>query len=178
MKINSTLILLSLLFIFSVSLGTVSATDMDVDLVDSVDYNNVNSYLESTDLNIQSLSSDSDKKTFQNIQNNVSLANNGDTIKFKGCYISEGNPIIINKNLTLEGADNTIFDAKGLSRILVINTNIVTIKNIKFINAYCDGSENNQGAAIYANVSNLTIINCTFINNSAMGFMVKVELYF
>ena len=64
-------------------------------------------------------------------------------------------------NVVVEGNGHTI-DGKGESGIFKITDKNVTLKNIIFINGYhTDG-----GGAIYF-THDITLINCTFINNSA-----------
>ena len=72
----------------------------------------------------------------------------------------------INKNITIQGKtkDKVILDAQGLSRIFTINAGLnVTFINLTFKNGY-----SSNGGAIYSN-SQLTVMNCTFINNTATG---------
>ena len=76
---------------------------------------------------------------------------------------SLGDGIDFAKSVTIDGQGHTL-DAKDLKRIFYINdpTKGVVLKNINFINGNAD-----VGGAIYAVVNSLTLINCTFINNSA-----------
>ena len=73
--------------------------------------------------------------------------------------------IDINKNVIIAGAgqDKTIIDAQNNSQIFRIGDgNKVLIKDIMFIN----GKLQNSGGAI-ANDGILTIVNCTFADNTA-----------
>ena len=70
--------------------------------------------------------------------------------------------IIISEKLTIDGQGHTI-DASNLGRIFKLDGAPVVLKNLKLINANFDGN----GGAIYGYASQLTIDNCTFINNSA-----------
>ena len=78
--------------------------------------------------------------------------------------------ITISKDIVINGNGHTI-DANKLGRIFLIKNCTVTLANLTFIN----GKKNNaNGGAIfidtdYADVANFTVINCTFINNSAHG---------
>lgn len=123
--------------------------------------------------------------TFKDIQTAVNNAKNDDTIEISGNYVGDGSEITINKKLHIVGKDGAVLDAKTSSGIFKINSDNITIKNLKFINANngraVDGSfneygfsryydyqcincsfNNNLGGAIYGGTS----INCTFINNT------------
>ncbi len=77
--------------------------------------------------------------------------------------------ITINKNITIHGngsRDKVIIDALGSYRIFALNNNLnVVFKNITFMN----GNLNSDGGAIYyySNTTTITVINSTFINNTA-----------
>ena len=68
--------------------------------------------------------------------------------------------IVINKDLKIDGHGYTI-DAKGQSRIFIIESGKVVIRNINFLNANAT-----DGGAIYGQC---TLENCNFINNTASG---------
>lgn len=68
---------------------------------------------------------------------------------------------ITSDNILIDGCGHTI-DGAGQARIFNITSSNVTLKNIKFINAY--SSEN--GGAIYS-TQGLNILNSTFLNNTA-----------
>ena len=72
------------------------------------------------------------------------------------------NGILINKSITIDGANHIINGARQ-SRIFKIITDNVVLKNINFINAI-----NSVGGSILWIGKNATIINCTFKNN--LGF--------
>ena len=70
--------------------------------------------------------------------------------------------IVINKtDFTVDGQGHTI-DGAGLARIFNITANNITLKNINFINGYCE-----FGGAINCENCDLTIIRCNFTNNKA-----------
>ena len=71
------------------------------------------------------------------------------------------NDVIINSYLNITGQGNVIFDGRGLGRIFNITNGDVIIKNIIFTNG-----KSTTGGAIY-NIANLTLINDTFIDNTA-----------
>ena len=96
----------------------------------------------------------------------------GDTLYLNpGTYnkTNQDTNITINKNITIQGngpKDQVIIDAQGLNRIFTISNN----RNIIFINITFLNGRSNYGAAISISNSNntlLTLINCSFINNSA-----------
>ena len=105
--------------------------------------------------------------TFNDIQTAINNAGKGETIELSGLYTGDGTRITINKTLTIIGTNDATLDAKGNSGIFFITKEKITLKNIKFIN----GNYNSDGGAIeyYQNFgsSECSIINCTFINNTA-----------
>ena len=111
-------------------------------------------------------------KTFEDIQSKVNNAKANATIKLNGLYIGSGNEIKINKNLTFIGTNNTVLDAKNMSRIFNIHADNVVIKNIKFINAFSKTNDNvtdafGCGGVILQCGKKLAVSNCCFENNYA-----------
>ena len=70
--------------------------------------------------------------------------------------------IAISSAITVDGQGH-IIDAKGSSRIFSVSVSNVILKNIIFKNAFYSGN----GGAIYDSTNDITIENCTFINNEA-----------
>ncbi|UJP65277.1 YDG domain-containing protein [Mongoliitalea daihaiensis] len=71
--------------------------------------------------------------------------------------------IILNKNLTISGANEVTINGGGNSRIFNITGNpTVSLRNLTFTNGLED-----LGGAIFNNSSNLEIISCLFENNQA-----------
>ena len=103
------------------------------------------------------------KKTFNDIQTVINSASTNDVIKLSGTYYGSGKKITIGKSITLRGDGETILDAKGLSSILEINSNKVTIENIKFINGYSNGI----AGGVYCGGEYVTLKNCVFSDNTA-----------
>lgn len=102
--------------------------------------------------------------TFNDIQTAVDNSKSGDIIDLEGEYVSYGNSIIINKDLTIQGSNNTVLKANGGSKCFqLISYSKIVFKNLKIVDA-------NQ--AIVSDYSsefsykNITCINCTFINNA------------
>ncbi|MGB9201609.1 Ig-like domain-containing protein, partial [Methanobacterium sp.] len=109
---------------------------------------------------------------YQTISTGINNVNNKGTV-----YLSKGTfnintdtnhtdyGITINKNITIQGAgtNQTIIDAKGLSNVFTINDSNVILEDLTIK----DGLAINGGAITNLYGSNLTILNCTFINNIA-----------
>ena len=107
---------------------------------------------------------------FEVFQSKIDNANTGDTIYLDGkIYIIRG-PLIINQNITINGAskDNpnlvTTIDCNGRSNGFKISDGVsVTFMNIHFINGKAD-----YGGAIYGGCKcNVRIVNCNFTSNAA-----------
>ena len=88
----------------------------------------------------------------------------------KDSTLSDG--IDFAKSITIDGQGHTL-DAKKLKRIFYINdpTKDVVLKNINFVNGNAD-----VGGAINAIVNSLTLINCTFTNNTANTYGGAIAL--
>ena len=80
---------------------------------------------------------------------------------YNGSEIKDG--IVIDKNIVIDGDGHSI-DGGKLARIFNITAENVILKNLKLINGYVD---NDYGGAILSTCNNLTLINCSFINNFA-----------
>ena len=110
-------------------------------------------------------------KTFTDLSNEINNTQDGEIINISGDYkynstCDEGfkNGSVISKNLTIVGVKNATVDGAYIARGLYIEHNCnVILKDIIFKNCY----SNSSGAAInLASYSNLTVINCTFLNNT------------
>ena len=103
------------------------------------------------------------------IQSAIDNASSNDTIIVNdnnGSAYTYTENLVINKTLQLKASTgkNVTIRPSNLSSIVTINQGMtVTISNLKFANGYY---ASNQGGAIY-NAGNLTLINCTFTNNTA-----------
>ena len=140
------LIIISVLLILCI--GTASADENVTDDIISLD-NNIE----------EPESVDARGNTFDDIQKTINDAQINSTINLNGTYTGL-KEITIKKDITLEGNGATL-DGQHSSRILKIKSGNVVLKNINFINA----KTMTNGGAIYSN-GKLTIINCSFINNS------------
>ncbi|MBQ6512238.1 Cna B-type domain-containing protein, partial [Methanobrevibacter sp.] len=103
--------------------------------------------------------------TFQDIQNAVNAASPGEIIYLRNVTYTNANSnsILINKNVTIIGAGESVLDAQGKSGIIRIEgTPSVVLENIAFKNG-----NTNQGGAINAGGSTLSVNDCHFENNTA-----------
>lgn len=100
--------------------------------------------------------------SFADIRTAVENANSGDTIKLKGTYSSDGNNIVIDKKLIIEGSRDTVMNAKHLSNCFFIKDTApgTTITGIKFINGKAT-----WGSAIRVNATGVQIEKCSFESN-------------
>ena len=157
MKINKTLIILSLLLVFSISLGAVSATeDVDVNDID----NNYVATVESSVMNeeISTVSEGQINKSseiYDEIKNVTGIYNITTDYQIdKTWEIGEGNVIIEGNNHTIYGNGHQAFYITGMG---------VTIQNLNFVD--CSSGE---GGAIYFWCSG-SVVNCSFVNCSTTG---------
>ena len=100
-----------------------------------------------------------DGNTYASIQDTINAAKPGDTILLKDYYYSKGNPITINKPVTITSNSMATLDGKHLSQAIIINDGGAgtVFKNIKFING-----EGKIGSGIIVNAKNVRIENCIF----------------
>jgi uncharacterized repeat protein (TIGR01451 family) len=114
--------------------------------------------------------------TTKDIDTGISGTGDGDTLFLEpGIYNKSGKDfnININSNIVIQGndsADNVTIDARGLFGTFCIGDNV----NVTFINSTFTrlNSNINNGSVIYntfAN-SNITFVNCKFINNTCMMY--------
>ena len=189
MKIQKTMLVLSLILciLFGISCvaasdadsviagdanGTALASDVDDVQVASTDENPV---IEQA--NDEVIIGSGSEGTFTELQLRIALADDGDTIKLDKDYAYDDKfplttGIFINKDLTIDGNGHTI-DGKSISRIFNINygskndlgifkANKVTLKNIVFKN----GKAKYYGGAILS-FGQITVDGCTFSGNYA-----------
>ena len=105
-----------------------------------------------------------DGNTYASIQDAINAANPGDTILLKDYYYSKGDPIKINKPLTIISNSMATMDGKHLSQAFRVYEKAAgtVFKNIKFING-----EGNIGSGIVIFAKNVHIENCIFEDNHA-----------
>ena len=110
--------------------------------------------------------------TFEDIQNAIDMAYDGDTISLKDqTYIGSGSQILVDKSLTIIG-NNAVLDAQNLSAIFNITKNVfnITFKDIKFTH----GCGEFFVGVVNSESSNTNIINCSFSDNSEY-FIVRIS---
>ena len=137
--------LLILFILFFVSIACVSASD-DLNETDSLSISDSEEIISSSD--------------FNQLQNLINSAGEGDTISLTSDYVG-GGEVNINKQITINGNGHSI-DASHASRIFMINADNVVLKNLRLLN----GNTDMWGGAIYCEHP-LTIDNCEFISNHA-----------
>ena len=171
MKINKTLIILSLLLIFCISLGAVSATDNDNINIDdvSIQDNDISvieiNTVSTTDNEgkISELSADSGD--FAELQRTIDQASSGSTLYLTKNYkFSSGKKdgVSITKALTIDGQGHTI-NGSGTARAFYVNCDNVVIKNINFVNTYRESSGEEGGAICVDGIA--TISDCNFTDS-------------
>lgn len=109
--------------------------------------------------------------TYTDLSNMVNDTPNGSTLNLSDsyCYNSTQDEllvdgVVISKNLTVVGKNNTYIDGNGLARGFFIDSNCsVILENLTFKNGF---SQNNGGGIYLSSNSTLTLINCRFIDNS------------
>lgn len=127
------------------SIACVSASD-DLNETDSLSISDSEEIISSSD--------------FNQLQNLINSAGEGDTISLTSDYVG-GGEVNINKQITINGNGHSI-DASHASRIFMINADNVVLKNLRLLN----GNTDMWGGAIYCEHP-LTIDNCEFISNHA-----------
>ena len=115
---------------------------------------------------------------FSDISNAVNRAQSGDTIQLSGYFEGDGK-ISVSKSINFIGSPNATLDAKNLSSIFYFTSRLegfqrnysFVISNLNFINANNAAIHfQNQSSTEASNPSleNLTIINCSFMNNKGL----------
>lgn len=107
-------------------------------------------------------------KTFEAIQTTIDNADENDTILLEGTYSGSGNPIIINKSLTIKSSGDVKLDANSKSQVFRIQADNVVLKNLAIANGvFTQTSGITYGGAINGEGNNLIILNCNFTSSSA-----------
>ena len=148
------LIMVSLMMIFSYGTGPAAAANSSVIYVNGTGGHDANNGYTWTTA----------KLTIKNAT--ATVADNGTVNIANGTYTGAGNNnITINKNMTIQGVSqsNTIIDAQGTAQIFTINSGVkVIIQNLTLKN----GNSTTNGVAIN-NQGKLTVTDSTFTNNTA-----------
>ena len=105
-------------------------------------------------------------KSFSELNKTINENNNSDVYLYcdyifldSDSEFKEG--IIVNRNVTIHGNGYNI-DGQGIARIFNVSNNNVIFQDIVFLN----GNASANGGAIYGDC---TVIDCSFVNNSATG---------
>ena len=150
------------------------------DNLDSANFNSISSNLDESIFNEEDnlkvtsnsgLKDSGSSNSFDDIQTIIDGSDSYGIIELDGTYTSSGNVIKVNKTLTIIGSgDGATFDANSISRIFEIEADNVILQNLRLINANSTANTAgpNQGA-VYINGSDVSVINCTFINNVGSG---------
>ena len=165
MKKEKIIIVSSIILIFLLCIGAISAADSDnvtSNSIDIVSSSNATDESPLTEDNSNSLSDLNNKITNDNT-GNINLDENYTYSSGSDSGISDTG-IVIDKDLTIIGSkDSSItIDAKNSSKIFSINKGVtVILDSLTFINA------NGEYGGAISNSGTLILKNCTFINNTA-----------
>ena len=172
MKKEKIIIVSSIILIFLLCIGAISAADSDnvtSNSIDIVSSNNATDESPLTEDNSNTLSDLNNKITNDNT-GNINLDENYTYSSGSDSGISDTG-IVIGKDLTITGSkDSSItIDAKNSSKIFTINKGVtVTLDGLTFINA------NGEYGGAISNSGTLILKNCTFINNTATNIGAAV----
>lgn len=180
--------LIGFLLVAILTLGAVSAADdnaaskdtaseiaIDESLQVNADQTGLQDDLQATETNenLEISANENDvgagEKTFDDIQNLIDNANDGDVINISGTYYGNGSYITTGEHhgeldgisFTIQGKYDATLDARGLSGFLYGDgDSAITFKDIKFINSF-------GNSAVYNLLDSFILKNCTFINCTA-----------
>ena len=189
MIFKKSILLFSILLIFIVSIGSISASDMgnnaDLDLADSPQT------IDDQILTESPLADDGDEggsdpqdpqagegegnddlggdtptvKSFEEIQNQIDAANENDVIELSGSYAGDSF-ITVNKSLTIKGtSEDTSLDLNDYGQYFYVDGVNVIFENLKFINT---NSIAKDFRFVFNNSANCSFVNCSF--TKAGGF--------
>ena len=164
LKKEKIILIITVILISLLCIGAISAVNTDDNSSSQVVSANVatnNSQLTEDNSNNGNSFSDLNNKVINDDTGNINL---DDNYTYSDDSSLKDTGIIINKNVTIKGADgaDVTIDAKNSSKIFVINKGVtVTLDSLTFINA------NNKVGSAITNYGTLILKNCTFINNSA-----------
>ena len=163
MKINKTLIILSLLLIFCISLGAVSAADsadMSVNDINNDDIATVESSV-NVDEEISTVSEEGQINKSSEIYDEIKSATG--TYNITTDYQIGQTWEIPNANVIIEGNNHTIY-GNG-NQAFKITGNNVTIQNLNFVN--CSATSGYGGAIYFSDSSSIgNVSGCSFVNCS------------
>ena len=164
--INRKILIVSILFLFIISVSAVSANENLTDISDSSDGEIAagDEILKiSNDLDDETIGDDDDASTFEDLTREIDEIEDGGVINLTRDYRYDSGSkegILINKSITINGNNHRI-DGNGQSRIFNANNGNVTLNDMVLVN----GNHEN-GGAVYVN-SSLVCNNVAFENNRA-----------
>ena len=127
-----------------------------------------------------------DKKSFSEIRQKIADASDGDTIQLSGVYEGDGNHIVVDKSITIEGlpflddegkmTNYSYVDAGKQSRIFYVSAPNVVIKNLVLRNGSAV-----DGGAVYSTYEGYgTVVNCIIglnVASSDGGALYQTDAY-
>ena len=190
-EFKKSIFLISFFLIFILSIGFVSASDIEnndglvledsfhssdnailtVDSINDECYEGSDSSIHSIDVGEAADDNEGDELTdtsFEKIQEEINEANENDIINLSGKY-SGDSTIIVNKSLTIKGVSkDTSLDLNKLGQILYVNASNVIFENLMFTNT--NNYANLNASNIFINASGqCSFINCSFTNCNSMN---------
>ncbi|OWT32465.1 hypothetical protein BGI41_07530 [Methanobrevibacter sp. 87.7] len=180
-KVKSLFLIFSLLIVLF-SVNSVFASDVNNTDVNTLsDDNNI---LLNDNSSTVIMDSNSNSKSFTDLQNIVDSKNNNDVINLDSDYVYDPSTdsntgVNINKNLTING-NGHVFNGMNKTSFFNITAPNVSLKlnNLKFINGY---TNNRYAGIIYSNNLNtsLSVTNCDFDKNTGVNIYLnqKGNLY-
>lgn len=158
MKINKNLIILSLLLVFCITLGAVSATE---DISADTDDNSVAAF-EGSVMN-EEINTVSDSGIHYSSEIYDEIKNATGTYNITADYQIDKTLEITNNNVIIEGNNHTIYGNKNQA-FRITGDNII-IQNLNFVN--CTASRERGGAILF--LKGGAVSNCNFVGCSARG---------
>ena len=174
--------LICMVMVAIISIGAVSADE------------NIPSDNNGTSLDVETPLNDTQQvdlspKTFENLQTTIDEAEDNESITISGEYVSTGNPIMINKSVSIFSQDRAVLNANHTGRIFEITAGNVTLNNLTIINSKegaiystadnlicreCKFTGNNGKGVVIYSVGNTTIESCKFTNNNAVEGVIEI----
>lgn len=112
--------------------------------------------------------------TFEDIQNAIDNAKNGDKIVLSNItYYGKGSFISVNKSVNIVGNGATL-NARGSSIIMEVSSPNVNLTNLNFINGYEEKFRAAGALVLLGGSNHCSVSNCVFRNNTAQQGAVYV----
>ena len=146
---NKKLFVIAIFFVSLIAISTVSASENATEKITTTEIDSSSDVILSNSIDDESLT-DTDNRTFRELQDKIDAADEGDTVHLENDYVNDGNfssdGINITKAITIEG-NGFIINAAGNSRIF----NIDATKNVILNNISFNGGNASYGGAIIFN---------------------------